>query len=378
MLTPGYAMTATERVLPRLALDFTTGVLDPRVTVTRALNTATRINSSGFLEGVNADLPRFDYDPATLAPKGLLIEEARTNLITQSRDYSTAAWGKTAITVSACPDPSPSGLTDAQTITNSGGVGLLTFVHIGTAGVPYTFSVWMRRRTGTGTVAITDTNGVYVPQTLTSSWKRFTVTTSTPSTTTIRAYIRVYTTGDEVDIYNSQLELGAFGTSDIYTAGSTVTRNADRVSMTGTNFSDWYNASEGAFYAETSGSPSTGSIYSVDGGTTGTRMLAQYNSPGTNTLFRIVDSTDQVSLTQNGVVTAGGICKIVSAYKQDSFATSTNAAATSTDTAGTVPTVDNLKLGRNVLNAAYMTAHFRKFMYWPQRITNAEVQSFSK
>ena len=251
MLTPGYAMTATERVLPRLALDFTTGVLDPRVTVTRALNTATRINSSGFLEGVNADLPRFDYDPATLAPKGLLIEEVRTNLITQSRDYGTAAWGKTAITVSACPDPSPSGLTDAQTITNSGGVGLLTFVHIGTAGVPYTFSVWMRRRTGTGTVAITDTNGVYVPQTLTSSWKRFTVTTMSPSTTTIRAYIRVYTSGDEVDIYNSQLELGAFGTSDIYTAGSTVTRNADVVSMTGTNFSDWYNVDAGSWFIQT-------------------------------------------------------------------------------------------------------------------------------
>jgi hypothetical protein len=44
MITPAYSPTATERVLPRMALDFTTGVLDPRVTVTRALNTATRVN----------------------------------------------------------------------------------------------------------------------------------------------------------------------------------------------------------------------------------------------------------------------------------------------------------------------------------------------
>jgi hypothetical protein len=69
MITPAYSPTATERVLPRMALDFTTGVLDSRVTITRALNTATRVNSSGFVEIVNANLPRFDYDPATLAPR---------------------------------------------------------------------------------------------------------------------------------------------------------------------------------------------------------------------------------------------------------------------------------------------------------------------
>jgi len=58
MITPGYSPTATERVLPRMALDFTTAFLDARVTVTRALNTATRINASGQFEIVNANLPR--------------------------------------------------------------------------------------------------------------------------------------------------------------------------------------------------------------------------------------------------------------------------------------------------------------------------------
>lgn len=35
VITPACSMTATERVLPRLALDFTTGVLDPRCRVAR-------------------------------------------------------------------------------------------------------------------------------------------------------------------------------------------------------------------------------------------------------------------------------------------------------------------------------------------------------
>jgi len=54
MITPSYGLTATERVLPRMALDFTTATLDPRVTFTRTDNTATiptvtqlRIGSDG-------------------------------------------------------------------------------------------------------------------------------------------------------------------------------------------------------------------------------------------------------------------------------------------------------------------------------------------
>ena len=41
MITPSYGLTATERVLPRLALDFTTAILDPRITFTRTGATAT-------------------------------------------------------------------------------------------------------------------------------------------------------------------------------------------------------------------------------------------------------------------------------------------------------------------------------------------------
>lgn len=59
MITPSFALTATERVLPKLALDFTTANLDSRVTFTRALNTATRVNASGIIETVNAEVQAF-------------------------------------------------------------------------------------------------------------------------------------------------------------------------------------------------------------------------------------------------------------------------------------------------------------------------------
>ena len=42
------------------------------------------MNAQGLIEVVPADNPRFDHDPVTLAPKGLLIEEERTNLFNNS------------------------------------------------------------------------------------------------------------------------------------------------------------------------------------------------------------------------------------------------------------------------------------------------------
>lgn len=122
MITPSYSATATERVLPRMALDFTTASLDSRVTVTRALNTATAINSSGFIAVVNANLPRFDYNPVTLACKGLLIEEARTNILTYSEQFDNAAWAKLNVTVSANNTTSPDGTLNAEklVVTNAG------------------------------------------------------------------------------------------------------------------------------------------------------------------------------------------------------------------------------------------------------------------
>lgn len=84
MITPSFGLAATERVLPRLALDFTTASLDPRITFTRSGATATVINSSGVIVSAGQNVPRFDFNPTTLACRGLLIEEPRTNLLVNS------------------------------------------------------------------------------------------------------------------------------------------------------------------------------------------------------------------------------------------------------------------------------------------------------
>ena len=57
------------------------GSLDPRITFSRA-STATWTNASGVIQTAAVNAPRWDYAGGSL--RGLLIEEARTNKVTNS------------------------------------------------------------------------------------------------------------------------------------------------------------------------------------------------------------------------------------------------------------------------------------------------------
>jgi hypothetical protein len=76
---------------PSLDLDFTTGTMPAAVTFTRA-STAWAHNSSGVLTSFATNAPRFAYNPTTLAARGLLIEEARTNLFGNSTNLAYSFW----------------------------------------------------------------------------------------------------------------------------------------------------------------------------------------------------------------------------------------------------------------------------------------------
>lgn len=389
MITPAYAPTAQAAILPRLALDFTTAVLDPRVTVTRALNTATRINSAGVIELVNADLPRFDYDPITLACRGILVEGARTNICTYSATVGGTNWvnpGVTTITTNAAT--APDGTTSASSLTPSGQYGGAYQSITLSGSTTYTFSIWLRVASGSRTlqIYIFDGTGYYVTDaTVTSTWQRFSATgTTVAAPSSPRISIQDSNTSGFVTFYawGAQMEAGAFASSYIpNVAGGTATRNADDVKMTGANFTSWYNESEGALIVQTvlSRASSTGGAVSAAAlnGAAGEEIRLFYRGSSATGAAILDGGATQMDQTPSGAISANTVLKIGVAYKLNNSVSAAQGVASAADTACTIPTATQLQIGCSS-TTQYLGGHVQKLNYYPHRITGAEMAAFTK
>jgi hypothetical protein len=426
MITPSYGLTATERVLPKLALDFTTASLDSRVTFTRTGNTATVVNSSGYIATINANLPRFDFNPITLACNGLLIEEARTNLFLYSAKFDeTAFWQQANLTPTTNSVLSPNGGTSSFTLTDnttSGAHRLFCGVTI-VSGTTYSQSLYVKENThkyvylGIASAAtannyilaifdldsktmsqssVGSSSGTITATSITNAgngWYRIVlsgsvsvtdglvqigfVPTATGNTFTTSGRPNNYAgTGTSLYIWGAQLEAGAFATSYIPTTTTSLTRNADVATMTGTNFSNWYTATTGA-----------ASVLAIPQTTTGTRPLIQFDDATANEIISlrgnvanpelyIVDGGAVQAQLDAGTIVANTAYKLTGTWNTNSCAAAQNGAAVVTDNTATIPALTQLRIGSNGTN--YVCAWVQKVMYWPQRLINAEVQSFSK
>lgn len=259
-----------------LSLDFTTGVLDPRLTFTRS-TTGTYINSSGYVTSAAINAPRFDYDPTTRTARGLLIEGLATNLALRSNDLNTTVsdgtnWSASGYTRGDVSTTLPDGTTgNACRISGTGSSSFRSAAITVTASTVYTFSFWARNNggsqaryrvwnvtAGSSIVDYTLSGSNYVSQigganNTSTTWVRVSVTFTTPVGCTS---IYVYPTSSDsgtVDVlyWGAQVEAGSGASSYIPTGASTGSRAADSCVMTGTNFSSWFaGATEGVLFVE--------------------------------------------------------------------------------------------------------------------------------
>lgn len=416
MITPSFALTATERVLPKLALDFTTASLDARVTFTRttgASNPATYVNSSGNIASATNNQPRFDYDPVTLVCKGLLIEESRQNKFIYSTDLRNAAWTANRCGLNASAGTSPDGTNNAfSLIEDSTASNTHYFYYATTSGWTtgaYTMSLYIKAKSNdrrvtfyqgfggvagsyvtfdpnTGTIAGTGGSATGTMTAAGNGWYRCTITYTTTSTTArfdvalntatgvgLESYSGNGTSG--VYVWGAQLESAAFATSYIPTTSAALTRNADVATMTGTNFSSWWTATTGASTVWlTPRSTSTLAYLSFDDNTANNKIvLANSTTSGQSKITS--GGTLQATLTA-GTITANATNKVGCSWNTNNCAGTANATAPATTASATIPTVTQARIGSD--GTAYANAWIQKIMYWPQRITNNEVQAFTK
>jgi hypothetical protein len=135
--------------------------------------------------------------------------EARHNRLIETELFNGAAWSPSNVTVAQdiLDVAAPNGTFTAATLTAGATNATMTQAYTNPVTNTYTFSVWMRRRTGTGTVGIQAGTGSYTTVTLTNDWQRFSVTSSVTTTGVRSAGIQIGTSGDEVDVWGAQLEL---------------------------------------------------------------------------------------------------------------------------------------------------------------------------
>jgi hypothetical protein len=128
------------------------GVLDSRWTFSRAAGSGflagtgpTYIGADGLVKYATTNQPRFDYDPTTRLPRGLLVEGSSTNLLQQSVDWTVSPWTKPAqitwdgTTYATAPD----GTTSAKQVTVTGGSSA-SISQAATTGTNRTISLWIR------------------------------------------------------------------------------------------------------------------------------------------------------------------------------------------------------------------------------------------
>jgi hypothetical protein len=380
-------------------------------------------NSAGVLETVGVDVPAFDHNPTTGESLGLLVEEARTNSVTNNTMVGAVAGTPGTLPTGWGTFVSPTGLT--RTIVGSGTVNGINYIDVRFNGTPsstgeitlylspvttatlaqaWTATAWLSLAGGsTSNIAGISlrnfelNSGAYVREistnfvsSISSDFvRRQNITTSFgASANQIQTVLSINATagGTPIDITLRiglpQLEQGAFATSVIQTSTAAATRAADVVSITGSAFSSWYRQDEGTMF--------------VDGSTpafTNTTGFVAINAAGNTNRLEIRQSRNTPNVTGASVdVTWANIYATPAlvantSYKQAtavSNASHGNSIAGSLDTSSTaIGTIAATQLffgtrSSQTAPTGGSSSTIRRFTFWTQRLPNPKLQSITQ
>ena len=380
-----------------------------RLNTTRSTTVSTRVNNSGLIETVGANIPRLDYDPVTKAVKGLLVEPAAENKCLQSEDFTTS-WGLQEVTITTNDTTAPDGNSTADKLADNA-VNQRHRVNQPisfTSGVTYTFSVFVKKDSSgrflllnaatafnaraavnLDTLAVTDINGTGGSlETYPNGWYRFSVTGTATSTATVDVFVQMQDSaadnlyvgdGSSFYIWGAQVETGPIATSYIPTTTIALTRNADQIALT--SASSLIGQTEGTLYVEVDWRGTDGA----------SQFLLSINNDSNNRLaifvasnidLRMFARSNSVTLTEQGESVTGysGTQKIAFAYKTDDFELYRNGTSVSTDTAGSLSalaTLTNIDLGQNNGASGQANMHIRSVALFKKRLTDQQLQALT-
>jgi len=377
------------------------------ITFSRA-STGTFVGSNGLIQTAASGVPRFDHNPTTGESLGLLVEEARTNLVTYSQAFNNTNYsigydgGGFTENATVAPDGT---LTASKLTRNAGTSGTFwskynrQYIPV-TNGTVYTLSCFLKAAeittvrlhgdvrdggglnfsaaftlTGSGSYALSSGTSAQISS-AGNGWYRCSVTGTSTSTEDEEPALIVFGTGASEDgffAWGFQLEAGAFPTSYIPTVASTVTRAADVASMTGGNFSSWYNQSAGSFFVNANHKGSShfnNAIFlKVNNGTTNNQI--KIFSVGADPYLYITYIAAEQAYIDAGSVSVGLPNKYAAGFTVNSFALSVNGATAVTDTSGTSPMdMTQLNIGARLSGVGQPNGTIARLAFYPARIAD--------
>ncbi len=317
----------------------------------------------------------YDHSPTAIGTcRGLLVEEARTNLCLYSNDLANAAWTKTNCTA-AKTATGPGGVANsASTLTATAG-NATCLQAITSASAARITSCYIKRRTGTGDIEMTQDNGsTWAAVTVTADWTRVNIAAATLANPTVG--LRIVTSGDAVDVSLFDHEVGSFITSPIETVGSTVTRAVDNITMA-TSVIPSLNT-ECSMYAELSKPNSVVvgvacSTVEVYADANNRHSMAVRGNTGNFQAATVTAGVTQSDIT-GGTVTANVNHRHALAAAANDFAHYADGTQLGTDVSGTMPTVTGVIFGKyNGNNSVQLNGHLRRAVVVPRRKSNSEM-----
>jgi hypothetical protein len=388
-------------------------------TVGRLLNTATRVNSNGNIEAVNANIPRLDYytTGGVAGCPALLVEPSADNVARQSAGLDVSGtWQRSNISVTT-GIISPDGNATAFEIVESsdvtaqthelaqGGFSVLS-------GTTYTFSVFVKSGVNNRNIRLVfgSTNFATSPiaffspasgtvvsftgctadiENYGNGWFRCRITATAtlngtsffgmyPASGTNSAYIG--NGSGSVQVWGAQVETGSVATSYIPTTTGSVTRNADVISVSGA-VSGLIGQSEGTIYAEVDIKqlPALNARTFIDVGSSGNRVFLGFTSVASNTLRLQIDAGvgGSACVDIRTVVANAGIIKVAVAYQSLNCALYVNgvqATSIQSNIAFSFTTaLSALFLGSTVSASAFLNDRIRAAALYTTRLDDADL-----
>lgn len=367
----------------------TTGKAQDLITFTRS-TTGTYLGSDGLLKSAAIDEARIEYD-ASGNCLGLLVEEARTNLLAYSA-VTEGGWGESGSTNTNRNDNVLGVFSGLNVVSNGQTWNRATIGATLVSGNTYAATVFYKEGTAENVRLTCRANGVEStiggqagslnvlgefagPLTLLNEEdyggiRKVTFLWVPNSSSGVSFGIGPNTgvSGKSVIAYGAQIESGSFPTSYIPTSGSTVTRAADVASLAVSEFG--YNQDQGSVVVDFIPTDHPSSTYNqliVSDGAS--KRWVYFNDTATYSVAGF-DGTNQIAITN---VLAPIKAAIGLSSTQGSIAANGDASANSTDVAhnGNILTSTSFDIAANT------TAHIKSIQYYPLRLSNAQLQALT-